>query len=850
MATANPPSEANTMFFLALFKKLSEENTAANIFFSPFSISSALAMVMLGAKANTDTQMSEVLRFTKAGQPTEEKQEQTMMQSPMQMQIKTREQIRWQLQQSSKLPQYLKKVLNRGEGKDDVHAHFQQILIEFNKAKAGYALSLANRLYGEQTFTFDEGFLAETRKYYEAELETVDFKFNADVAKGKINSWVEEKTQGKIKNLIIQLKNSTKMVLVNAIYFKGKWNQEFDEKLTLEAPFRINKNDTKRVMMMRQKSKFNFIPIPELNCQGLEMPYEGKDVSMFIFLPNEIEDNTTGLEKLERELTHDQIMKWTNPKNMERDVEVDVGLPRFKMEVRYELEDVLIGMGMVDAFDGDRSDFSGMSPVIDLALSQVIHKAFIEVNEEGTEAAAATAVIVVERTSLRPPKVPKVFIADHPFLFVIRHNPSTTILFAGQYTSPEYTMASSTPLTEANTKFFLDLLNKLSDNDQTANVFFSPFSISSALAMVMLGAGGNTATQMSEVLSFTEPKQQHSMMQMQQQVQTISLPKCLQTKGQGDQVHVDFAKLLSALNKPDSPYALSVANRLYGEQSYQFVEDFLKDTTKHYKAELEPVDFVRNFEAARLNINKWVESETRGKIKDVLASGVLDSLTRLVLVNAIYFKGNWNKKFKDSDTRDAQFRLNKNASKPVKMMHQKTKFPLAFIPEVNCQILEMPYVGKELSMLIFLPNDIEDNSTGLSKIEKNLNYKNFVEWTRADMMDELEVQVGLPRFKMEEKYDMKNVLISMGMVDAFDISKSNFSGMSPANDLVLSKVIHKAFIEVNEEGTEAAAATAAVMMLRCSLRTPTFIADHPFLFFIRHNPSMSVLFAGRYCSPA
>ncbi|XP_036934239.1 leukocyte elastase inhibitor-like isoform X1 [Acanthopagrus latus] len=383
-------------------------------------------------------------------------------------------------------------------------------------------------------------------------------------------------------------------------------------------------------------------------------------------------------------------------------------------------------------------------------------------------------------------------------------------------------MASPTPLSKANTTFALALLKKLSDNDKTANVFYSPFSISSALAMVMMGARGNTATQMSE---------------------------CLKTRDVQDDVHSSFAQLLGELNKANAPYALSVANRLYGEQSYQFVEHFLGGTMKHYNAELESVDFVKSFEAARLNINSWVEEKTQGKIKDLLAQGVLDSLTRLVLVNAIYFKGNWSKKFKEDVTRDAQFRINQNDTKPVKMMHQKTKFPLTFIPEANCQILEMPYEGKELSMLIFLPNDMTEGTTGLEKLEKELTYENFVEWTRPDMMDEIEVQVGLPRFKMEEKYDMKSVLVSMGMVDAFDIAMSDFSGMSPANDLVLSKVVHKAFVEVNEEGTEAAAATAAIMMLRCAVRPPTFVADHPFLFFIRHNPSMSILFAGRYCSP-
>uniref|UniRef100_A0A671Z3F4 Leukocyte elastase inhibitor n=1 Tax=Sparus aurata TaxID=8175 RepID=A0A671Z3F4_SPAAU len=383
-------------------------------------------------------------------------------------------------------------------------------------------------------------------------------------------------------------------------------------------------------------------------------------------------------------------------------------------------------------------------------------------------------------------------------------------------------MASPTPLSKANTTFSLALLKKLSDNDKTANVFYSPFSISSALAMVMMGARGNTAAQMSE---------------------------CLKTRDVQDDVHSSFAQLLGELNKADAPYALSVANRLYGEQSYQFVEHFLRGTRKHYNAELESVDFIKSFEAARLNINSWVEEKTQGRIKDLLAQGVLDSTTRLVLVNAMYFKGNWNKKFDEDDTCDAQFRINQNDTKPVKMMRQTSRFPLTFIPEANCQILEMPYEGKELSMLIFLPNDMKEGTTGLEKLEKQLTYENFLKWTRPDMKDETEVEVELPRLKVEEKYDMKGVLISMGMVDAFDNTRSDFSGMSPANELVLSKVVHKAFLEFNEEGTEAAAATAPIMVDCYIESSATFIADHPFLFFIRHNPSMSILFAGRYCSP-
>uniref|UniRef100_A0A668ALX1 Leukocyte elastase inhibitor n=1 Tax=Myripristis murdjan TaxID=586833 RepID=A0A668ALX1_9TELE len=376
----------------------------------------------------------------------------------------------------------------------------------------------------------------------------------------------------------------------------------------------------------------------------------------------------------------------------------------------------------------------------------------------------------------------------------------------------------------ANTAFCLALFKQLDEDKKSSNIFYSPLSISSALAMVMLGARANTATQMSE---------------------------CLKAQ---DDVHVKFSKLIKELNKAGAPYSLSLANRLYGDKSYRFVKVCMSVHLYHYDAKLKSVDFKTSAETARININNWVEKQTQDKIKDLLAPGVVDSMTRLVLVNAIYFKGNWDRKFDANLTKDAQFKLNKNENKPVKMMYQKAEFPLTYILKTHCvgQILELPYKGKDLSMLIFLPNEMEDDTTGLEKLEKELTYEKFVEWTQPHMMYTKEVQVGLPRFKMEESYNLKDILTRMGMVDAFDVRMSDFSGMSPANDLVLSQVVHKAFVEVNEEGTEAAAATA-IRKVYCSARIPAiprFIADHPFLFFIRHKPSMSVLFAGRFCSPA
>uniref|UniRef100_A0A8C3PKA5 Leukocyte elastase inhibitor n=1 Tax=Calidris pygmaea TaxID=425635 RepID=A0A8C3PKA5_9CHAR len=376
-------------------------------------------------------------------------------------------------------------------------------------------------------------------------------------------------------------------------------------------------------------------------------------------------------------------------------------------------------------------------------------------------------------------------------------------------------------LCAANTAFALDLLRKLCEKKSGQNVFFSPFSISSALSMILLGSKGNTEAQIAKVLSLNKSEDAHN----------------------------GYRSLLSEINDPNTKYILRTANRLYGEKTFEFLSSFIESSQKLYHAGLEQTDFVNASEDCRKQINSWVEERTEGRIQNLLAEGILNSLTRLVLVNAIYFKGNWEQQFNKENTAERPFHINKNETKPVQMMFKKARFNMTYIGDFQTQILELPYVGNELSMIILLPNAIQDESTGLESLERELTYEKLIDWINPEMMDATEVRVSLPRFKLEEDYDLKPLLSSMGMPDAFDLKVADFSGMSAGNELVLSEVVHKSFVEVNEEGTEAAAATAAVMMLRCARIVPEFTADHPFLFFIRHNKTSSILFCGRFCSP-
>ncbi|XP_061446549.1 leukocyte elastase inhibitor-like [Rhineura floridana] len=377
-------------------------------------------------------------------------------------------------------------------------------------------------------------------------------------------------------------------------------------------------------------------------------------------------------------------------------------------------------------------------------------------------------------------------------------------------------------LANANTHFALDLFQKFSESNPTGNIFFSPLSVSAALAMVVLGARGNTAAQLSKTFHFDVVEDLHSR----------------------------FQALNADINKSGAPYILKLANRLYGEKTYTFLQEFLASTQKLYGAELSTVDFQNASDNARNQINQWVENQTEGKIRDLLSKGSLNELTKLVLVNAIYFKGSWAEKFQEEDTEELPFRLNKKEKKTVKMMFLKKKLPLGYIPECKCHVLELPYKGKELSMLILLPDDIEDNSTGLEQLEKQLTLEKLQEWTQpGKMYSNSEIYVHLPKFKLEESYDLKSDLAALGLLDVFDSGKADLSGMSGTQDLHVSKIVHKSFIEVNEEGTEAAAATAAMVMLCSMSMGEDFNADHPFLFFIRHNPTKSILFLGRFASP-
>lgn len=374
-------------------------------------------------------------------------------------------------------------------------------------------------------------------------------------------------------------------------------------------------------------------------------------------------------------------------------------------------------------------------------------------------------------------------------------------------------------LVKGNGEFAFDLYARLRARD--GNVFFSSYSISNALAMTYAGARGPTATQMAAALRFPMD---------------------------GDRLHRSFAKVNRDVNGAGSKGGaeLQVANALWTQMGLATQPAFQATVKNLYGAGLTPLDFKRTPEKARVTINAWVEQQTRDRIKDLIPEGVLNPDTRVVLTNAIYFKGKWKYAFPEAATRHDKFTLSTGKTiGDVPLMSQQGAF--RYLDGGSFQALELPYDANQQSMIVFLPK----RADGLGELEKTLTAARVTDWLAGMSVEK--VYVTLPRFKVTADFQLKEALSDLGMPLAFSPGKADFSGIATAEPLWLSAVIHKAYVDVNEKGTEAAAATG-VMIHTLSADGPrakieVFRADHPFFFVIRDNGTGSLLFAGRLVNP-
>jgi serpin B len=385
--------------------------------------------------------------------------------------------------------------------------------------------------------------------------------------------------------------------------------------------------------------------------------------------------------------------------------------------------------------------------------------------------------------------------------------------------SPEVSPSDFNSLVDGNTAFAFDLYQAL--RGEQGNLFYSPYSISLALAMTYAGARGETEQQMADTLHFI-------LSQDSLHPAFNSLDQQLASRGKG------------AKGKDDQGFRLNIVNAIWGQQDYKFLSDYLDVLAENYGAGLRLLDFINEPEESRVTINDWVSDQTEGKIKDLIPQGVIDALTRLVLTNAIYFNAAWLNPFNEKMTHDGTFHLLDGSEVTVPMMHQTESF--GYAEGEGYQAVELPYDGSQLSMVILLP---EPGNFASFEQSLDADYVGAILTALADK----QVALTMPKFEFESEFSLTDTLAAMGMPVAFS-DKADFSGMTGNRELSITDILHKAFVSVDESGTEAAAATAVVVGLTAVPAQPVQVTlDRPFIFLIRDIETGTILFVGRVMNP-
>ncbi len=383
-------------------------------------------------------------------------------------------------------------------------------------------------------------------------------------------------------------------------------------------------------------------------------------------------------------------------------------------------------------------------------------------------------------------------------------------------------------LVNTNNQFAFELYHEL-DKSENSNIFYSPYSIYAALAMTYEGAKEQTADEIKSVFHF--PKE--------------------------DILRPNFAAIYNKINSKNKAYELRTANALWVQKDFPLLENYTQIVEKYYGAKTSNLDFIKENEKSRQEINSFIEKETNNKIKSLIPKGSLSSNTKLVLTNAIYFKGTWEWEFDKSDTREEDFKISPYNTIKTSMMYMKPEKALFNYADLEkLQILEIPYKGEKISMLILLPRQGEDyDLESGEKILSNYTLKDIelssskLNEYKSEMKETKLDAIYLPKFEFDTKYFMVDILESLGMPSAFDSNVADFSGMTGRKDLFIGSVIHQAYIKVDEQGSEAAAATVVKMTDSAITPRNIFRADHPFIFIIQERETGNILFLARVNNP-
>ncbi|XP_053459621.1 serpin A11 [Nycticebus coucang] len=796
---ASQVSSHNTDFAFRLYRRLISEAPSQNVFFSPMSVSTSLAMLSLGARSATKTQILLSLGFnlTHTPEPT-------------------------------------------------IHQAFRHLVHLFTVPSKALGVQMGNVLFIKKELQLQANFLDNVKRLYEVEVFPTDFS-NPSKAQARINSYVKKETKGKVENLVQNLDPLTAMVLVNHIFFKAKWEKPFNPVDTKNSfPFLLGKGTTVPVPMMHQMEQFSFGVDPELDCFVLQMDYRGDNVAFFV-LPGKGK-----MRQLEQALSAQTLRKWRHSLQKRW---IEVFIPKFSISASYNLETILPKMGIRNAFDKN-ADFSGIVKRDSLQVSKATHKAVLDVGEEGTEAVAATATKLVVRSKDGPSHNTVFF--DRPFLLLLMNQDIDSVLFVGKVEKPtrmalvwpwlltagilaaiqcqplsdnedqslgglqppSHQLSEPAPayhkITPTIINFALRLYKQLAA-DISGNIFFSPVSISTTLALLSFGAQPDISTQILEGLGFNL------------------------TETPEEDIHRSFQSLIHTLDLPSPKLELKVGNSLFLDKHLKPQKQFSDSIKEVYGAFVFSANFTDSV-TIRRQINDYVRKQTYGQIVDCLQEFNQDTL--MVLSNYIFFKAKWKHPFNRYQTQKQEsFSVDGRTSLQVPMMHQKEMHRFHYDQEMACTVLQIEYSGNALALII-LPDPGK-----MRKVEVTLQPETLRKWGQLFMPSLLDLH--LPRISIAGTYNLEEILPRIGLTNVFNIEAS-LSGLGRKLNTTISRVLHKAAMTMSEKGTEATTASGLLSQPPSMNMTSATSAhfNRPFLLLLWEVTTQSLLFLGKVVNPA
>ncbi|KAK9889266.1 hypothetical protein WA026_004545 [Henosepilachna vigintioctopunctata] len=731
-------------------------------------------------------------------------------------------------------------VLHFPVQKQVVRENFYNILESLQPTeRREYVLNLGTRIFMDSSIKPQQAFAAKAKYNYQTDIQLLDFA-NGTSAAASINSWVENITNGKISSLVSddELKNAI-MLIINTIFFKGSWRHEFPKNRTALGGFYVTPSDVVEVPLMKTTDKFFYYESNTLDAKILRLPYKGKRYAMFIVLPN----SKGGLNSLLQKINLDSLKR--NFYFMDY-VPVEVTLPKLKFDFKVQFTHILEEFGLRQMFQNTAS-FPGIARGENnilrmLFVSDIIQKSGIQLDEEGSSVFSATDVVVSNKFG----EVENVFNATHPFMFFIEEQTKGTILFAGKVENPlnidsfatrfggetgptPNEVLHSIPINGSplnlepenaviNTVnrrfnyFDLELLQEFSEIDQ--NVFISPASIKTTLSMILEGAKGKCAQEIGNALRIED-------------INDVEIRKQLQ-------------RLLFDLNEKTPNNELTSANAVFVSNKLKILSDYHMKLAQHYRAQIKSVD-LSNGPKAISEINEWVYNATKGHIPTIIGDNLFEDST-IVIANALYFRGKWKTSFNSKETLMKCFDIPNIGCKDVPMMQKTDSFNYNMLPYLNAHAVEVPYQDDKYSMLLLIPSA----GTNIKILARDMQHAHFE--SILNSLKPTEIMLELPRFEIESEVNLMDYLIPLKIQEIFG-PKANLSGIVENTNTRIGNIIHKAKIEVNEEGTKAAAATSAVVIPLMGETALRVSADKPFIFFIYQKESKNIIFEGIVLEP-